>query len=42
MPPGFRGEEFLNFSKSETRIVRGDNSFSPIGLKWGNLIEDLP
>ena len=27
MPPSFRGEDFLNFSQSETRITHGDHGF---------------
>ena len=27
MPPNFRGEDFLNFSQSETRITHGDHGF---------------
>jgi hypothetical protein len=27
VPPNFRGEDFLNFSQSETRITHGDHGF---------------
>ena len=43
MPPSFRGADFvLNFSQTETRIAHGDHDFCPMGIKCGNLIEDLP
>ena len=40
--PSFRGEDFLNFSLSYTRITHDDNVFCLIRMKWANLIEDLP
>ena len=33
VPPSFRGEHFLNFSQSETRIAHFDHVFSLIGMK---------
>jgi hypothetical protein len=33
VPPSFRGEDFLNFSQSETRIAHGDHDFCPIEMK---------
>ena len=33
VPPSFRGENFLNFSQSETRIAHGDHDFCPIEMK---------
>jgi hypothetical protein len=33
VPPSFRGEDFLNFSQSETRIACGDHVFCTIGMK---------
>ena len=30
MPPSIRGDDFLNFSQSETRISHGDHVFYPI------------
>ena len=41
-PCGFRGEDFLNISQSETRIARGGHICIPIGTKWGNFVKDLP
>jgi hypothetical protein len=37
VPPSFGGEDFQNFSQSETRIDHGDNVFGPIGMKSGIL-----
>jgi hypothetical protein len=33
---------FFYFSQSEMRIAHGDHVFCLVGMKWGNLIEDLP
>jgi hypothetical protein len=31
--PNFRGEDFLNFTQSETRIAHGNYVFCPIRMK---------
>ena len=33
---------FFKFQPIEMRIVHDDHLFCPIGMKWGNLIDDLP
>ena len=33
VPPSFRGNDFLNFSQSETRISHGDHIFCSVGMK---------
>jgi hypothetical protein len=41
-PSCFKGEDFLNISQSEKRIILGGHVYRPNGTKWRNFIEDLP
>ena len=39
---GFRKDDLLEISQSETRIVCGGHLCKRIGTKWAKFIEDLP